>query len=152
MRHIGYRDLVAGAVMMVLGLFVALYAGSHYEIGRPAHMGPGFFPVVLGWVLAGLGLVIALFAFRKTVHTLHPPLFALRAITAVSIAILVFSLLLEWLGLVPATVALTFVVVFAERPLQLGRTLLLAISLALISWLIFTVGLQMTLPAFAFLG
>lgn len=152
MRHIEYRDLVAGAVLLVSGLFVALYAGNRYEIGEPARMGPGFFPVVLGWILVGLGLVIALFAFRKTLHTLHPPPFALRAIFAVTSAILVFSMLLEWLGLVPATIALTFVVVFAERPLRLRRTLLLAISLALISWLIFTVGLKMTLPALTFLG
>lgn len=152
MRHIEYRDLVAGIILSAFGLSVALYAASHYQVGAPSRMGPGFFPVALGWTLTGLGGVIALMSLRKTVQVLHPPPFALRALIAVPAAILVFSLLVEPLGLVPAAVALTCVAVFAEKPVRLRRTLLLGASLALISWLIFTVGLGMTLPAFAFLG
>jgi hypothetical protein len=150
MRQIEYRDLAVGLLMTGLGLFVAIYAASHYSMGDAARMGPGFFPTILGGVLVALGLLIVLFAFRKTVHALHPPPFVLRPLIAVLAAILVFSLLVERLGLVAATIALTFVVVLAERPFRLRRTLLLAGGLALISWLIFTVGLQMTLPAFTF--
>jgi hypothetical protein len=152
MKHIEYRDLAAGALLLALGLFVAIYASSNYRIGEANHMGPGYFPMVLGWVLAGLGAIIALLAFRKTVQVLHPPAFQLRPILAVLLAILVFSLMVERLGLVPATVGLTAVAVFSERPIHLKRSLWLAAGLSLISWLIFTVGLQMTLPAFNFGG
>jgi hypothetical protein len=152
MRHIEYRDLAAGALMTSLGLFVALYAPSHYRMGEAARMGPGYFPTILGVVLVALGLLIGMFAFRKAVHALRPPPFVLRPLLAVLAAILTFSLLVERLGLVPAAIALTFVAALAERPFQPRRTVLLAIGLALISWLIFTVGLQMTLPAFTFLG
>lgn len=152
MKHIEYRDLIAGIVLAGFGLFVALYAAGHHTIGEPARMGPGFFPVALGWVLVGLGVVIAMLAFRKTVQVLHPPPVSLRALIAVPVAILVFSLLVERLGLVPATVALTFVAVFAEKPFKLRRTVLLAAGLSLLAWLIFTVWLGMTLPAFNFLG
>ncbi len=152
MRHIEYRDLIAGAVMAALGTFVALYAANHYTIGEPARMGPGFFPVALGWILAALGAIIMLMAFRKTVHALQPPAFSLRGLIAIPLAILVFSLSIDRLGLVPATLALTFIAVFAERPFRLRRTLLLGASLALISWLIFTVALSMNLPAFNFPG
>lgn len=152
MKHIEYRDLIAGIVLASFGLFVALHAGSHYSIGQASQMGPGFFPVGLGWVLVGLGGVIALLAFRKTVQVLHPPPVSLRALIAIPAAILVFSLLVERLGLVPATVALTFIAVFAEKPFKLRRTVLLAAGLSLLSWLIFTAWLGMTLPAFTFLG
>jgi hypothetical protein len=152
MRHIEYRDLVAGTLLLALGLFVALYAAGHYRIGDPAHMGPGFFPVAMGCTLAALGVVIVLFAFRKTLHALQPPPFALRPLIAVPAAILAFSLLIERLGLVPATVVLTSIAALAERPFQLRRTVVLAAGLALISWLIFTLALQMSLPAFTFLG
>ena len=152
MKYVDIRDLIAGTLLMALGLFVALYATSQYPIGTLERMGAGFFPVVLGWVLVGLGLIIALLAFRKTVHVLTPPPFAWRALVAISAAILVFGLLVERLGLVPATVAMTFIAVFAERPIRWRRTVLLGLSLALISWLIFSVGLKMTLPAFTFLG
>jgi hypothetical protein len=133
-------------------VFVALYAAQHYEVGSPSSMGPGFFPVALGWLLAGLGIIIALLSLRKTVQVLQPPPVSLRALLAISGAILVFSLLVERLGLVPATVALTGVAVFAERPIRWRRTVGLAAGLSLLAWLIFTVGLGMRLPAFALGG
>jgi hypothetical protein len=151
MKDVDVRELSAGIVLIVFGLFVALYAASNYSIGVPAKMGPGFFPVALGWILAGLGLVVALLAFRKTVQHLHPPPFRARPMVAVLAAIGVFSLLVDRLGLVPATFALVCIAGFAEGRYRLTRTLLLGASLALLAWLVFTVGLQMTLPAFTFL-
>lgn len=151
MRHIEVRDLIGGASLIALGLFVALYAATHYSVGEPARMGPGFFPVALGWILAGLGLIIMLLAFRKTVHALHPPPFTPRSLVAVAAAITIFGLLINRVGLIPATFALVFVAAFAERRFRLRRTVLLGVALGVLSWLIFTVGLQMTLPAFTFL-
>ncbi len=151
MKHVDSRDLIAGLLLLGFGLFVALYAGDQYRVGTAARMGPGFFPVVLGWVLVGLGSVIGLLAFRKSLHQLRPPAFALRSLGAVFGAILVFSLVVESLGLVPATVALTGVAVFAERPVKLRQSVLLAIALAVLAWVIFSFALQMTLPAFTFL-
>ena len=52
MKHVDVRELIAGAVLMSFGLFVALYAAGHYPVGQAARMGPGFFPVALGWILA----------------------------------------------------------------------------------------------------
>jgi uncharacterized membrane protein len=152
LSRIDYRDLIAGIVLASFGLFVALHAIGHYTVGEASRMGPGYFPAALGWILVVLGLVIALLAFRHTVQVLHPPPVSWRALIAVPAAILVFSLLVERLGLVPATVALTGVAVLAEKPFNPRRTILLAAGLSLISWLIFTVALGMTLPAFTFLG
>jgi len=150
MNKVDQRDLVAGIILAAFGLFVALYSASHYEVGEASRMGPGFFPVSLGWLLVALGLIVLLLAFRNTVQVLTPPPFALRAIVAVPCAILVFSLVVDRFGLVPATFALTLVAVLAEKPFKLRRTLMLAAGLSLISWLIFIVGLNMTLAAFIF--
>lgn len=152
MRQIDYRDLIAGLIMVGLGFLVAQYAGAHYQVGDPASMGPGFFPVTLGWVLVVLGAVIALLSFRNAAQALTPPHLAPRALIAVPAAILAFSLLVNSTGLVPATVVLTFIAVAAERPYRLRRTAVLSVVLALVAWLIFTVGLGMNLPAFAFSG
>jgi len=151
MNHIDVRDLIGGALLIAFGAFVALYAGHEYMVGQPARMGPGFFPVALGWILVGLGVIITLLAFRKTVHVLQPPPFTLRGLVAVLAAIVAFAVLVTPAGLVPATIALTFIAALAEQKFRLRRTALLAASLSLLAWLIFTVGLQMTLPAFAFL-
>ncbi len=152
MRYIDIRDLIAGLVLIAIGITVSLYAGEHYDFGTVSRMGPGFFPVVLGRVLAALGVIIGLIAFRRTAHVLTPPPFALRPLLAVLAAITVFLLLVERAGLVPATWLLVCVAALAEQPYNWRRTLILALSLSLIVWLIFTVALQMTLPAFTFRG
>ncbi len=52
------RDYYAGALMVLLGVGAAV-TGSGYKFGTLARMGPGFMPVVLGVVLAFLGILIA---------------------------------------------------------------------------------------------
>jgi hypothetical protein len=150
MKIVDFRDFIGGVALVALGTFVAVYAGSHYAVGQASRMGPGYFPVMLGWVLAGLGAIVVLLSFRHTVQVLQPPPFRLRALTAVLGGIAIFSLLVDRLGLVPATMSLVFVAALAEPGYRWRRTILLAVALAAIAWIIFTVGLQMQLPAFAF--
>jgi hypothetical protein len=52
------RDYYAGGLMLLLGVGAAV-TGAGYKFGSLARMGPGFMPVVLGVVLALLGLLIA---------------------------------------------------------------------------------------------
>src|ERR1700743_2343574 len=52
------RDYYAGGLMLLLGVGAAV-TGSGYKFGSLARMGPGFMPVVLGVVLAFVGLLIA---------------------------------------------------------------------------------------------
>lgn len=152
MKHIDVREFIAGATLIAVGLFVALYASSHYKIGEPAHMGPGFFPTALGWILGGLGAIVLVLSFRKTVHALTPPPFALRSFVAVVISVAAFSVLIERIGLMPTTVVVSVIASMAGQSFKLGRALLLGVFLAVLSWLIFTVGLQLTLPAFKLPG
>ena len=54
----GARDsLLAGGVFVVVGIAFAV-AATRYELGSALRMGPGYLPLVLGAVLAGLGLII----------------------------------------------------------------------------------------------
>jgi uncharacterized membrane protein YidH (DUF202 family) len=134
---IDIRDLTAGIAIICVGLFVALYASNHYQVGDAARMGPGYFPTMLGWIMAGVGLVIAFLSLRTSIHVLTPPPFTPRPFLAVVVAVALFALVI-----VVVTSA-------GSNSFQLPRSLLLAVSLAVISWLIFSWGLQMTLPAFA---
>jgi len=52
------RDYYAGGLMLLLGVGAAV-TGSGYKFGSLARMGPGFMPVMLGIVLAFLGILIA---------------------------------------------------------------------------------------------
>ena len=146
--RIDYRDFISGMLLIAGGVFVAIYARANMDLGTIARMGPGYFPMVLGWLLAGLGVVIVLLSFREVIADALAPRLAFRPLAAVFGSLLVFSLMIEPFGLVPATIALTAIAVFAERKPPLRRSVMLAIGLSFVAWLIFTVALQMTLPAF----
>lgn len=148
--RVDWRDLVGGLACIAIGLFVVRYASQHYTVGETARMGPGYFPVVLGWVLTGLGALIALLSLRRAVRAAQPPPWRPGALAAVLAAVVVFALLVERAGLVPAALALTLVASAAQRLHRWRRALGLGLALALLAWLIFAVGLQMTLPAFVF--
>lgn len=143
------RDLIAGAAIIGVGLFVAFYAPSHYEVGEAARMGPGYFPTMLGWIMAGFGLIVALLSFRKTIHVLTPPPFTPRPFLAVIAAVALFAFLILRVGLIPTTLVIVMVTSMGSNSFQWLRSLVLAVALALIAWAIFSWGLQMTLPAFA---
>lgn len=152
MRHIDAREFISGAALVAIGLFVALYASSHYEIGVPARMGPGFFPTALGWIVGALGVLVIASSFRRAIHALTPPPFAVRPFLAVVIAVAAFAALIERIGLMPTALILAVIASFAGRNFKLGKAVLLGACLAVLSWLIFTVGLNMTLPAFKLPG
>ena len=106
MKHLDIRDFIGGVLLTGVGTAVALYARSHYEVGVAARMGPGYFPVALGVILAMLGILISLLAFKKIPHVLKPPPFRLRPILAILLSILVFALVVTRLGVVAATLLL----------------------------------------------
>ena len=143
------RDLVASILMIAGGLFVALYASHHYQVGTAARMGPGYFPMVLGYILAAIGAVIALLSLRATVHILKPPPFTLRPFLAVIAAVALFALLITRIGLVPTTILMVIVTASGSDSFQPRRAVVLGVCLSVIAWLIFSLGLQLTLPAFA---
>lgn len=63
-RRLDHRDGAAGLAFFVFGIGFAVLA-LNYPLGTTMRMGPGYFPVVLGLILAGLGLVVGLGAFRS---------------------------------------------------------------------------------------
>jgi hypothetical protein len=123
--------------------FVVL--ARNYRLGTPARMGPGFFPTILGGILAALGLTLAIPALLRDGDRLAFP--RLRPMVAILIAIIVFALLLAPLGFVLAAAALILIAGLAEpelRPLEhVGLTLfLIAFSVAIF---VVALGLPMNL-------
>ena len=140
-------DLATGALLCVLGLGVGIYAGTHYRLGTPAAMGPGFFPAILGGALTLLGLGIALTAWRRKVENPFPGP-KLRALIAIASAVLAFALAIRPLGFVPASFLLVVIAAQADPSTRPITAVLLAVALTGLSWVIFIAGLGMPLPAF----
>lgn len=137
------HDLWWGAVLTLLGLAVAGYAAAQYDFGSLRRMGPGFFPVVLGLGLAGLGVLISLPAWGRP-GQLRP--FAWREVIGIVAALLVFGLLLNRLGLV-ATTALTVLISSTVAPRGgIVWRLVLTVAVTALVWLLFVAGLNMSIP------
>lgn len=141
-----YRDVAGGLMLTLGGLAFSLYALGHYEFGTLQRMGPGFFPAMLGLVLAVLGaaqLVPALFRQGKS------PEFRGRSFVAVLLSVAAFALLIRPLGLLPAIAAVIALSSFAERKFNIRAVILQIVLLSALSWVVFKVGLNMSLSLFS---
>jgi hypothetical protein len=137
-----------------VGIGFAVGATS-YEVGSAARMGPGYFPLMLGVLLAILGAIIILQSFTKG----GPGgdkigAFAWRPLGFVLGANLAFGALLVGLpsigfppmGLIVAIYALVLIASFAQPGFQLRSTLILATLLAAGSYVAFVKMLSLQFP------
>lgn len=142
MQQHDVRDLVGGALLTALGLFVALYAYNHYPLGSMARIGPAAYPMGLGVLLSALGLAIALPAWKRRADS---PLVQLRSAGLVLMSILAFAFTLRPLGLVAATFTTVVISSLADRETTWQFRLVLAAAISLLTVLIFRVALGMPL-------
>lgn len=147
-------DYYGGALMTFIGL-MAVYAGIGYRVGSLNHMGPGFFPVALGVLLAVTGVLIALSArgeadepTKKSLHGHIHGMPDLRGGACIVIGTLAFIGLGKYGGLVPAAFAITFISALGDRKNTLLQSLLLALMMSAIAVIVFWWALQMQLPLF----
>ena len=136
-------DLAWGGLLALTGLTVAGYAWVNYDIGSLRRMGPGFFPVALGVLLAAFGALIAVTAGPRPTRAAP---FAWPETIAVITALLTFGLLLDSMGLL-LTSAVTVLIASAVAPRRgLGWRLMLTLAVTALVWLVFVQGLNMSLP------
>jgi hypothetical protein len=141
--------VIGGALAVALGFWVMAEAAG-YPLGSARRMGPGFLPVTLGGVLAGLGGTLAgLSLWRDEPAPEDETRADPRALLAVLAGLGAFALVLPRAGLVPAVLALVLIAAQGSGQLRPAGALLLAAVLAGLAWAIFTLGLGLPLPAFA---
>lgn len=146
-RHFG-RDRYGGALMILIGLGAA-FEGIRYKIGTLSRMGPGFFPTVLGVLLALIG--IALIAGAQPAVARAGKARAIidwRGPLCIVLSLLVFVVLGKYGGLVPATFAVVFISALGDRQNTVRDASVLAIVLVLASIAIFRVALRMQFSLF----
>ncbi|MCY1210984.1 Tripartite tricarboxylate transporter TctB family protein [compost metagenome] len=145
------KDFLSGVMFVCVGIAFAIGA-TNYTIGSGARMGPGYFPLVLGVLLAIGGAVVIFGALTFGAPGSDPvgriawkPLFLIIG------ANLVFGLLLGGLptlgvpamGLLIAIYALVVIASIAGTKFSLKTSLILATILAIGSYLTFIVGLSL---------
>lgn len=153
------KDYYGGALLVIIGV-AAVYAGIGYRVGELAHMGPGFFPVALGTLLALVGLAIAVSARNQAPSTGeeaashgHPGgVPDMRGCICIVLGILAFLLFGEYGGLLPATFAIVFISALGDRDNTLVESLLLSLAMCFIAVVVFWWALKLQLPLFQWGG
>lgn len=135
-------------LFVAFGLAVA-WGATTYTLGTPGRMGPGFFPFVLGILLAllGLGVFVSGWAKREREEFGATPW---RAIIFITAAALAAGVLLERFGLAPAVIASTFIGALAEPRASWLRVAAVSVALVIFAWLVFIVGLDLRVPVVRF--
>ena len=111
MRIRSPKDFWAGLIFVAIGGGFVLLA-HRYRLGDMHRMGPAMFPTLVGALLVALGVILAL---RSLVRDGAPvPSFHARPIIMSLLAIALFAIALQWLGLV-AAIAVLVLPVFARR-------------------------------------
>lgn len=138
------RALLGGLIAVTLGI-LAIMEGRRYPSGSLLRMGPGYFPMLLGSLLVGLGGLLCVSSFlSRTSPRLETILW--RPVVMIPASILCFALLVTPFGLIPAVFALVFVSLLSERTFNLRAALFMAVGMTAFVWLVFTVVLAMPYP------
>jgi hypothetical protein len=106
------RDFWAGAIYLALAISV-IFIGRDYQFGTSARMGPGYFPTVLGAVLAIIGIVSIGRSFIRPGEAISA--IAWRPLALVLGATVLFGLLLPRAGVLIALPCLIVVSALASR-------------------------------------
>ena len=117
-------------VFFAIGIAFMVIA-RNYRLGTAARMGPGFFPTILGGLLAGLGVLLAVPAIVRDGDAF--PKLHLRPLLAILAAVVIFALLLHPLGFVLAAAVLVMIGGFADPELRLVESVRLALLLTAFS-------------------
>ncbi len=94
-----YKDFYSGMMFLVIGV-LSVWLSQSYNLGTSARMGPGYFPTVLGGILAVIGFLVALKSLGK-VEGDHSEAKGAIGPIVVFVAMMVFSIIAGLLGASP---------------------------------------------------
>ena len=137
-----HRDFWAGVMFIAFGVMFVLLS-QQYPIGTSAKMGPGYFPTVLGGLMALLGAIIALGGVSAKAVELRVSRFDWQVIVLVLVAVLLFAMALPRLGVMVALALLVLVAAFASHEFRLRDTLISIVVLGLMAYGVFVKGLEL---------
>ncbi len=149
------KDFFSGLVFIGVGVAFA-WGATNYKIGDAARMGPGYFPLLLGVLMAIVGIAVTFTALVvETEDGDKIGSIAWKPLIFIILSNLTFGLLLgglpsiglPYMGLTAAIIALTFVAALAGDEFNFKEVLILAIILAASCYATFIWMLKLQFPA-----
>ena len=137
------KRFLSGIMFLGIGA-VAIYLAQDYPMGSALRMGPGYFPIVLGGVMGLFGI------YELIIGVLKPDAvqgnWSIRALIVLPVAAVIFGVLMEHAGFIPAMIALVFVSALAGPEFKFVEVLLLSIGLTIGCTGLFIYGLGLPYP------
>ena len=153
------QDWWAGLMFIGFGLFFIVFAlgtpefidnivGAKliggYQMGSSVRMGPAYFPVLLGGLLAFLGLLVLFDSIVEKGPDVAK--FHFRPLLFVAVSSLAFAYLLKPLGLVLAGITLVFISAYGGHEFKWKEVAIMSVVLVIFSVLVFVKALALPFP------
>jgi putative tricarboxylic transport membrane protein len=143
------KDVWSGLLLIAIGA-AATFIARNYTFGTALRMGPGFFPIVLGAVLILFGLYLLAVGLRTGEQIAGS--WSLRALIILPLALVLFGVLMEHGGFVPAMLVLIFASAIASTEFRFLEVLLFAVGLTALCVAVFVYALGLPYPLFTAFG
>ncbi|CAG9179873.1 tripartite tricarboxylate transporter TctB family protein [Cupriavidus respiraculi] len=145
MRIRSQKDFASGLMFVLVGLGFSWVARG-YSMGSAAKMGPGYFPFLLGLVLAFLGALVLIGALSSKGEEDQLARWDVKILLWILGSVVLFGLLLKPLGMVLSVLVLVLVSSMASHEFSWKGAILNSIVLVLISMGAFVYGINLQMP------
>ncbi len=141
------RDFLSGLMFIGVGCVFAV-GSTNYSMGNSARPGAGYFPIILSVLLVLIGGIVVTRSLLVGDEHDDGRVGAItwRPLLVVVLAIAVFGLTINTLGFALAVPLVIVISSFAGREFRWLGVVISAIALTIFSWLVFVVGLKLTIP------
>lgn len=142
------KDFWAGTLYVLLAA-AFLWFGRDFRFGTASRMGPGYFPIVLGWILLGFGVISVGRSFVTPGESVGDIAWGKLAI--ITAGVIAFGVLIQAAGLAFALPAMVVISALASsRSVYDLKSLLVLLALAVFCILVFIKGLGVPMPILGF--
>ena len=137
------KDFWAGVMLIAVG-GVSVFMARDYALGTTLRMGPGYFPTMLGALLIVFGIYLVVAGLRRNEQIVGG--WSLRALIVLPLSLVLFGLLMDYAGFIPAIFVLVFGSALAGSEFKLVEVLALSAGLTAFCVALFIWGLQLPYP------
>ena len=146
LRVLARKNVLAGLMFVAIAA-LGLWVSRNYPIGTALRMGTGYVPRLLCWILMGLGVAIFIQGLWDKDEPADPGAWRrLIPVVVATASLVAFALAIEQLGLVLSIVLLVGIGALVAPGIKVWEAVAAAAGLIVLSWLIFILGLALTIP------
>jgi len=141
------KDFWAGLFLIAVGAAAIIISARNYAFGTALRMGPGYFPSVLGGLLILFGLYTLATGLRSG-EKLEGS-WSLRALVILPLALVLFGVLIDRAGFIPAMLVLIFGSALAGTEFRPVEMILFSVFLTALCTVVFVWALGLPYPLIA---